>query len=832
MEISSSPLPIEAHVETIAGGILRNTVTVLQAPPGSGKTTILPLFLLRQPWLRGKSIIILQPRRLAARAVAHRMSDILRESVGETVGYQIRLERCVSSSTKIEVITEGLLLRRILADPELSGVGLIVFDEFHERSLNSDISFLIALEIASVLRSDLKLLIMSATLDSLRDVPCLSSAWRYSFESKPFPVDIHYVSRTPRAPVWEDAASVIKTALLKHQGDLLAFLPGAYEIERCRVLLDSFADSCDILPLYGDLPFEQQRLALQPASNSKRKLVLATNIAETSLTIEGVRIVVDTGFQKVSRSNTIGVTTLQAERISHDAAEQRAGRAGRTAPGVCFRLWSEQEHHALRASREPEVLRADLTQSVLELASWGIKRPETLSWITPPPAQALSSARVSLLGLGAIRDDGSITRHGEQLVNLGSHPRLASCCVVARSHGLEAYAAAIIAILEEGSFSNRWARQTDCSSLVEALAQDSSSGRLYGRLKQLQQLWLKRMRDLPSTGLLEAEQVKPEAACGFLLAVAFPERIARRRPDSCNRYILASGTGASVKANDPISSEEFIVVAELQERTEDSQIIRAAPLDSRLFTSHLQHLVSEQYESKFDDRLGVMVSHRRTRVGSLSLSQDRLSQIPEGQLSSGLIEYLRTLEGCERLPWSQSALSLQARCAWARRAYPSLSIPDTSMFALRSSEPFWLDGKLPLSGRLTEISSSNVDQALLDFIPWRIRGELDEVAPKSITLPSGRSRFIFYSEENGPVLEATIQELFGLRDTPLIGRYKAPLTLKLLSPARRPVQVTKDLASFWKSGYPTVRKELRGRYPKHRWPEDPSLPLPFGPQRD
>jgi ATP-dependent helicase HrpB len=750
------------------------------------------------------------------------MSEILGESVGHTVGYQIRLERRISASTKIEIITEGLLLRRILADPELRGVGLLIFDEFHERSLHADLGFPIALEIASVLRSDLKLLIMSATLDSVRNVPCLSSAWHYAFESKPFPVDIHYAPRTPRTPVWNDVVRVIKAALLQHEGDLLAFLPGAYEIERCLELLEGASNTCTVLPLYGELPYEQQRLALEPLATSKRKVVLATNIAETSLTIDGVRIVVDAGLQKVSRSNEVGITTLQAERITRDAAEQRAGRAGRTAPGVCIRLWSEQEHHALRASREPEVLRADLSQSVLELASWGIKNPDTFNWITPPPRTSLTSARASLLSLGAIREDGSITPKGQIFVSLGAHPRIGACCLAARSHNLEEYAAAIIAVLEERAVSHKGARLTDCSPLVEALARGSTSGTISPRAKQLQQLWLKRMQNLPKEKLPVGERVPAQTACGFLLAVAFPERIAQRRPNSRERYLLASGTGATIQPNDPLGSSEFIVVAEMQDRAEDAQIVRAAPLDPQLFTTHLEHLVTRHRESKFDDRLGVMVSHKHTMIGSLSLSRERLSRMPQDELHSALVEYLRTPEGSRRLPWSQFSLSLQARCAWVRSTFPSSSIPDTSSDALRSSEPFWLLGKLPPSGRLDDISSAMVEQALSDYIPWSSRKELDEIAPQSLKLLSGKSKLLEYSHDNGPIVEATIQELFGLSETPRIGCFKTPVTLKVLSPARRPMQVTKDLASFWKSGYSEVRKELRGRHPKHKWPEDPT----------
>jgi len=814
-------LPITEHLERIAAGVRGHTVSILQAPPGSGKTTVLPLYLASQDWLEGRQIVILQPRRLAAKSVAMRMSELLGESVGGTVGYQIRLERKKSANTRVEIITEGLLTRRLLAEPELSDVGLLIFDEFHERSIHADIGLVLAREVATVLRTDLKLLIMSATLDSLASVNQLADAWRYSFEGKPFPVDIHYSPKDPRSPAWVEMARVIQASIQQHPGDVLAFLPGAFEIERCREILERTKGNYTVLPLYGELPYNQQQEALLPRSDGGRKVVLATNIAETSITIEGVRIVVDSGLHKVSRSSETGLTTLKTERISKDSSDQRAGRAGRTAPGVCVRLWSEQEHLALRGSREPEILRTDLTQPVLELAAWGVRHPLDFNWITPPPQKSLLDATRALDQIGAIREDGSITKRGEVLVRLGTHPRIGACCLTACAHDLDSHAAAIIPLLEERAANTKGVRYADFTDMIEALAHGEDDQRIPARIRQLHHLWRVRLGDLPGEKLPRAERVPPLSAPGFLLATAFPERIAKRRPDSRERYLLASGSGATLQPNDPLASREFIVVAELYDRADDAQIIRAVPFDERLIDTHLKHLISQREESYFDSERGVMVTTKDTMLGAIVLRQERATAVSAVHLRAALVTYIQTPEGFAKLPFSTNVLTLQARCTWTRNTHPDASIPDLSSETLRRSEPNWLVNYLPDSGRLEDISSHSIEKALLERLPWPARKKLEELAPQTLSLPSGKTKTIDYSELGEPVVEAIIQEVFGLPETPCIGPHEIPVTLKLLSPARRPMQVTKDLASFWRNGYPAVRKELRGRYPKHKWPEDP-----------
>lgn len=819
-----STLPISEHLPTIAKGVREHTLSILQAPPGSGKTTILPLYLLEEEWLKNRRIIMLQPRRLAAKSVANRMSELCSEAVGNTIGYQIRLERKTSPTTRIEIITEGLLTRKILAEPDLSDVGLIIFDEFHERSLNADTALSLSLEIASVLRSDLRLLIMSATLESVEGIPLLAQAWRYSFGQRPYPVEIHYTPQEPRKTIWENVARSIETATQKYDGDLLAFLPGAYEIQRCAEILRQTLTSFAVLPLYGDLPYEQQRLAVAPSTNAQRKVILSTPIAETSLTIDGVRIVVDSGLQKIARSNESHSSLLRTERITKDAAEQRAGRAGRTAPGVCIRLWSEQEHATLRPHREPEALRTDLSQTALELAAWGIRDPHEFSWLSRPPVKALNTALELLQRLNAVSKDGIITATGHKLVRLGAHPRMGACCLTARRHSLDLHAATLLALLEERPPPSKTRLTTDITQIAETLLLDSPKDPTLRRIQQVQKLWLTRIKNIKHSEPPLQDRVQPELAWGFLLASAFPDRIARRRSDSRERYLLASGSGATLPVGDPLSDSEFIVIAELHQHAEDNHIVRAAPLTAELFDSHLRHLVREETHSYFDATTGVLASQKNVQLGAITIKSSRLSKPSVMELHQGLIEFLRTQEGFSRLPFSESAQNLQARCAWARTTYQLVTIPDLSPEALRHSDPFWLEGRLPESGKLADITATIVESALNDAIDWHAKARIEEMAPKTITLPSGKSKPISYCPVSGPTLEATIQELFGLADTPTIGPSKRPLTLKLLSPARRPMQVTQDLANFWKHGYAEVRKELRGRYPKHKWPEDPRKP--------
>lgn len=778
---------------------------------------MLPLHLATQPWLEEKKILVLQPRRLAAKTVAARMAELLEEAVGGTVGYQIRLEKRTSSKTRIEIITEGLLTRRLISDPELRDVGLIIFDEFHERSVHADIGLVLAHETSTVLRDDLKILVMSATLGSLTDHPVFSEAWRYSFEAAPHPLDIRYRHPEPRQPSWQYTATAIKDAYHQHPGDILAFLPGSYEIERCAEALRGSNLAAEILPLFGELPYEDQRVAISPDPRGRRKIVLATPIAETSLTIEGVRVVVDSGLHKISRSTTLGSTELSTERVSQDAAHQRAGRAARTNSGVCIRLWSEQEHKTLRAAREPEVSRIDLTQALLDLAVWGVRDFTTFQWLTAPPQRAIVDGVATLARLGAIDAAGGVTERGKQLASLGTHPRLGSMALAARTYGLEEIAAALIPLIEErGSRSSRSHTASLLSQLDDCLSQRGPT-----RVRDLHERWRKRIQGLPLPEVRPTRGVDSTTAPGFLLAFAYPERVARRREAGGIRYLLASGRGAILREGDPLKDSEFIVVADVHDHHDDGRILQAAPLEPILLNDLLSSLVTSEVSSTFDEQKGQLNTSIQRRVGAIVLSEASSPLDTPASRREALVSFLMRPEGFSRLPFSDDLRALQSRVMWARTVAPEESFPDISPEHLRETVSEWLAPRIPDSGRLQALTQQIVESAVQALLTGHLRYRLQLIAPETLSLPSGKNRRISYAVEEGPSFEAMIQELFGVTETPLIGEKKKPATVYLLSPARRPMQVTRDLANFWKSGYPQIRKELRGRYPKHKWPEDP-----------
>lgn len=815
-------LPIVEHLNAIARAVSDNQVTVLEAPPGSGKTTVLPLFLAQQPQFAGTKILVLQPRRLAAKSVALRMSELLDDTVGGFVGYHMRLERRVSKRTQVEVLTEGLLTRRIISDPEMRNVGAVIFDEFHERSIHADTGLSLMREVLSVLRPDIKIIVMSATLGDLSEHPFFASAHKYKLSLKPHPLTISYVAPEPRAPLWQQVASAIKTALREHPGDLLAFLPGRYEIDRCAETLRGPALSqdlanLDILPLYGDLPYEEQRRAIAPTIANRRKVVLATTLAETSITIDGVRIVVDSGYHKIARSTTAGASTLRQERITRDSADQRAGRAARTGPGVCVRLWTQQEHFALRATREPEILRSDITQTLLQLATWGVRELNAFSWLTPPPAQSVANAVFTLGQIGAITNDGTVTPTGRLIAELGTHPRLAALCLMGKRINHIETAACLVTLLEERDTSRGPASGADIRPRYAALV---STRGVTERLRDLKKAWHDRISRLPDDNRIDVT-LSEDDAIGFLAAVAFPERIARRRTDDGPRYLLANGSGAALSPRDPLRGSEFLVITDLQERQDDSTINAATPLNPQLFEGPLKHLVSMTLKQQFDSERGALTSSAIDSIGAIVL-RERPHQIHSSDARrAALIAFLMTPEGFDRLPFPESFSAVQNRCSWVRSVDPSTSLPDISSEYLRTTIEQWLSPLVPEDGRLDSITSPLLQTALASTLSWPTLRLLDQEAPESISLPNGKIRRINYHPTEGPVLEVMIQELFTLEDTPLLGSRRYPLTLHLLSPARRPMQVTRDLKSFWKTGYPAVRKELRGRYPKHKWPEDP-----------
>ena len=815
-------LPIAKHLSNICEGVSEHPITLLEAPPGTGKTTVLPLALLEHLSLEGGSILILQPRRIAAKSVASRMAELLNEQVGTTVGYSVRLESKRSKSTRIEVITEGLLTRRLIADPSLSGVGAVIFDEFHERSMHADVSLALTLETISVLRPDLKLVIMSATLGESLPKSYLSTAWRYTFDGNTFPVTIRYEPGDNREPIWQRVGSAIKSAVVRYEGDLLAFLPGAFEIRRTQEILERSRMDGIVVPLYGDLPFHQQAAAMYRDPQGRRKIVLATTIAETSLTIEGVTTVIDSGTHKVARVTPSGLSSLSTEPISRDAADQRAGRAGRTAPGVCIRLWSEQEHLTRRPFREPEVLRSDLTAPLLDLAAWGIHDPEHFTWVSPPPRASLESGRDTLRALRAINHDGAITNHGRTLASLGAHPRLGNLATTARALSCEPLAARLITILEERDILGPTSPSASIHTRLDAFSTSGRQRHSAHRLVEMSDRWLDRILSIPAPSSRSSFEGPEEDVVALLLGSAFPERIARRREEDAHRYLLASGKGASLKVEDPLRQAEFIVACDIQETGGDLAIRIAAPLSAHLLHRELSHLLSTRHEVRLDAKTGALSASEVTRIGAILVASRTGCRASDEEISAAFCAWLESDEGWQKIPWSDEILALLSRLHWARmRQGDAPTLPDLSKEALRSSITDWLLPHLPTPPSLKGVTERVVTQAIEAMLPWSTKKELDDIAPATYTIPTGRARPLDYSAGNSPRFEARIQDLFGLLDTPRIGRLRVPATILLLSPAHRPVQVTQDLANFWRVGYPEVRKELRGRYPKHKWPEDP-----------
>jgi ATP-dependent helicase HrpB len=748
------------------------------------------------------------------------MAELLGEEVGGTVGYSVRLDSKRSARTRIEVITEGLLTRRLITDPELSGVGLVIFDEFHERSIHSDVSLSLTLESIAVLRPDLKVIVMSATLGESLPAHVLKESWRYSFEGTPFPVTTHYQAGEPRTPVWERVASAVKSAISQHQGDILAFLPGAFEIQRTREILERGDPPHRILPLYGDLPYHEQSRAIHPDPEGRRKIILATTIAETSLTIEGVRVVVDSGIHKVARVDSAGNHSLVSEPITRDAADQRAGRAGRTAPGVCIRLWSEQDHRARRPYREPEILRSDLIPCLLDLAAWGISSPKEFGWITPPPTAALDIAVQILRDMGAIDESGAITPHGRSLAQLGAHPTLGAIALASRGLGLESAAASVIALLEERDLFAGRASTADILARVDALSSRSAKSDGVRRIIELRARWLDRITALPKSAASPSPPLPEGHGVATLIALAYPGKIARRREPNSPRYLLASGRGATLADGDPLAQAEFLAVCVAHDASGDMAIRLAAPLPQELFKRELAHLVTQGRTLEVNESSGALTCLAQSKVGAVLISSKIDERPSNDELASAFASWLSG-PGFERIPLSQKIESFRARVAWAASRDRALNLPDLSRDTLRDTIASWLIPNLPHPPTLRSITEEVVHRSIEGILSWSQRRDLDEVAPHSITLPGGRARPLTYTSAEGPSFEARIQDLFGVAETPRIGRYRIPAIIHLLSPAHRPVQVTSDLASFWRSGYQEVRKELRGRYPKHRWPENP-----------
>jgi ATP-dependent helicase HrpB len=823
-----SSLPIDAALPALLHALQNRDEVVLQAPPGAGKTTRVPLALLNEPWLAGQTILILEPRRLAARAAAERLASELGEQVGETVGYRIRLDSRVGPRTRIEVVTEGILTRRLQDDPALEGVGLLIFDEYHERSLDADLALALSLNGRELLRDEqpLKILLMSATLEGERLSSLLNDAPIVTSEGRMYPVAIEW-GRPFQAGEFIEP-KVVQTclqALDEQGGSLLVFLPGQAEIRRVhQQLAEALGEGGNVLlcPLHGELDLAAQRAAIDPAPPGKRKVVLATNIAETSLTIDGVRVVVDAGLARVPRFDPgSGMTRLDTQRISRASATQRAGRAGRLEPGVCYRLWSEAQHEQLAAYGSPEILQADLAGLALQLARWGVE-PAQLSWLDAPPAAAYAQARELLQRLGALLEDGRLASHGQAMAELPAHPRIGHLLLRGQAFGLAAMACEVAALLGErdilrGAGADLHSRLALVSG--EHKAQRGSQGGVQ-RVRQLARQYRGYLRGQPSQPVADPDHPR---WLGCLLALAYPDRVAQQRRPGGAEYRLANGRAALFGEVDGLMKHPWIVIADLGSRQgqREERIYLATDFDAQLLDGVLAEQVSLVDQLDWDEREGVLRAERQRKVGELILSREPLPGLDEQSRAKALLGLVRR-KGLELLPWTPELRQWQARVALLRGLGNSGASewPDVSDAALLASLEHWLQPYLGKVTRLSHFGQLDLSSILRNLLPWPLPQRLDELAPHHLQVPSGSSIRLDYSEQP-PILAVRLQELFGLADTPRIAGGRLAVKLHLLSPARRPVQVTQDLANFWRSTYAEVKKDLKGRYPKHYWPDDP-----------
>lgn len=848
----ASGLPVDEVLPALRAALRTGRAAVLVAPPGAGKSTVVPLALLGEPWAERRKLIVLEPRRVAARAVARRMAETLGEPVGETVGYRMRLDTRVGPRTRIEVVTEGVLTRMLQGDPALDGTAALLFDEFHERSLHADLGLALALDAQQHVAPELRILAMSATLDGARVAELLGDAAVVECEGRRYEVEVRHVGKgapllpgspgtrgrtaLPPEPPEAAVARVIERALAESPGDALVFLPGIGEIRRVgeRIAAAAASAAADVLELHGDLGSEAQDAALKPARPGRRKLVLATNIAETSLTIDGVRIVVDSGLERRQVFDpATGMNRRETVRIARASAEQRTGRAGRTAPGVCWRLWSESAERSLAATADPEILTADLCPLVLDLAVWGTDA-SALRWLDPAPVATLSGARDLLTRLGALDAAGRVTPHGRAMQALATHPRLAHMLLRGQALGSAAAAAELAALLSERDLLRGGpARDSDIRSRLELLGKGGraearvSRGAL-DRIRRAAQDLLRQVGrggDTSSSGRSSVADVGEIANPGLLLAFAYPDRIGKRRPGDAPRYQLSNGRGASFAGPESIAREEFIVAVDLDDRDRDARILLAAPLAHADLEEHFADQLVPRDEVFWDARSEAVIARRTLSFGELVLEEQVIRDAAPEATKAALVEGLRSL-GIEALPWTDEARDLVARSDFLRRLgigtgdgdrpeWPDSS-PETLLADLAWLEP-WLDGIT----RRSQLQRVPLTEALRSRLSYAQQRALDEHAPTHVALPTGTRAPIDYRDANAPVASMRMQEVFGLAETPRIARGQVPVTFVLLSPARRPLQITRDLASFWKNAYVEVRKDMRGRYPRHFWPEDP-----------
>ena len=814
-------LPVSEALPALRAALRASSNAVLIAPPGAGKTTIVPLALMEEAWAAEGRILVLEPRRVAARAAARRMASLIGEDQpGGTIGLATRLDRQFSDRTRVEVVTEGLLVRRLQSDPGLEGVSAILFDEAHERNLDTDLALALALDLQRALRPELRLLAMSATLDGASFAGLMAEGGTPApvIESlgRAYPVEIRHRARDLRDPrdLPEAMASAIREALITHPGDVLAFLPGWGEIRRTAERLGGMGAL--VLPLHGELPPAEQDLALNPAPDGQRKVVLATSIAETSLTVPGVRIVVDGGYRRAPRLDAAsGLSRLVTLRIGKAAAEQRAGRAGRTAPGVAIRLWTEALHRGLPQAERPEILEAELSGLALDCAAWGAE-PGALAFLDAPPAGTMAAARGLLRDLDALDEAGRITETGRRMARMGTHPRLARMMLAADGSAEKALAAELAALLEERDPLRGREAPADIGLRLDLLAGGDHAAADRGAVQRI-----RRAASLHRRRLGIGNGVAAEGDAGALLAAGFPDRIAAKRGSMDGAFRLASGQGARITGVDPLAKMPLLAVADLEIAGTEARIRMAAPIERAVLEARFPERLHREEGAAFDARSGAVLARRRLRFGPLVLEEAPLPQADPAAMAAALAEAVAQ-RGLRDLPWSDAARQTRARIGWMRQvegdAWPNLSDE-----ALIVSVLDWLAPHLSGLTRLQELAGLDLAQILLGLLPWEARRVLDQALPARLALPAGRSAAIDYARDV-PTLEARAQHLFGLPGLPLLAGGRVALQVALLSPAGRPIAITGDLAAFWAGSWAEVRKEMRGRYPKHAWPENPASP--------
>lgn len=824
-------LPVKGVIPALTNALAAQGTAVLCAPPGSGKTTLVPIELLRAPWLGSRKILMLEPRRLAARMAARRMASLLGEKLGERVGYTIRLERQVSPGTRIEVVTEGILTRRLQEDPILQGVGLIIFDEFHERHLQGDLGLALALDVRQGLREDLRLLVMSATLHTQWASDLLGGAPVIEASGRSHPVTLHYLGQLQdRRRIAEQMATATLRVCQEQPGDLLLFLPGVREIrETASRLREAFGGQTPpplLAPLYGDLPKEQQERALLPDTQGRRRIVLTTSIAETSLTIEGITTVVDSGWSRLPQFLPgSGLTRLETLPVSQASATQRAGRAGRLGPGHCYRLWPESKQQSLPAFHPPEIRQADLAPLVLELARWGVPDPKQLRWPEPPPTPAYQQARELLQRLGALDDRYRATPLGRRMATMPLHPRLAHM-LLRGAEEQRGQLCDLAALLSERDILSRSAGSTWSADLGLRLRllegwRDQRDGQTSALLhdavcRQVVRVSRHWTRLLPAT----TQVVMPgDLSLGQLLALAYPDRIAQRTGHA--RYRLVSGRAVRLSEEDPLSWSEYLVTAQLDAGVKEGRVHLAAEISLRELRDLPDLPIESQAQIDWDESAQRVRAERVECLGALVLSRQPLQEADPEAIRRALLQGIAK-QGLEALPWSKTLRRWQARLCWLRRVLQDQELPDLSNAWLSSHLTEWLGPWLDGFSQLAQLSRLDLETILRSRLSWQQQQLIEQQAPSHLTVPSGSRIPVKYVPGEVPVLAVRLQELFGLAETPRVGRGRVPVRLHLLSPAHRPMQITDDLEGFWQRTYPEVKKELKGRYPKHYWPDDPA----------